>query len=100
MIKNTPYNKSLTQEVNNPASPKISLMYLSLYTTQPLTLCTQPPFPLSSTNDKKLQMQMSRIAVSGSGEVNLDHLGHFLVGQVGLIRKLNYLGVTRISHVL
>ena len=31
---------------------------------------------------------------------NLDHLGHFLEGQVGLIRKLNYLDVTRISHVL
>ena len=28
------------------------------------------------------------------------HLGHFLVGQVGLIHKLNYLDVTRISHVL
>ena len=29
----------------------------------------------------------------------LDDLG-FLVGQVGLIRKLNYLDVTWISHVL
>ena len=29
---------------------------------------------------------------------NLGHLGHFLEGQVGLIRKLNYLDVTRISH--
>ena len=76
-------------------------MYLSPYTTQPLTLCTQPPFPLSSTNNKKLQMQMSRIAVSGSGDQdNLDHLGHFLVGQVGLIHKLNYLDVTRMSRVL
>ena len=31
---------------------------------------------------------------------NLGQLGHFLVGQVGLIHKLNYLNVTRISHVL
>ena len=31
---------------------------------------------------------------------NLGHLGPFLVGQVGLIHKLNYLDVTRISHVL
>ena len=31
---------------------------------------------------------------------NLGHLGHFLVGQVGLIHKLNYLDVTRISRVL
>ena len=33
----------------------------------------------------------------------LGHLGHFLVGQVGLIHKLNYLDVTWIfnrSHVL
>ena len=29
---------------------------------------------------------------------NLGHLGHFLEGQVGLICKLNYLDVTRISH--
>ena len=28
----------------------------------------------------------------------LGHLGHFLVGQVGLIRKLNYLDVTRIFN--
>ena len=26
------------------------------------------------------------------------HFGYFLVGQVVLIRKLNYLDVTRISH--
>ena len=31
---------------------------------------------------------------------NLGHLGHFLVGQVDLIYKLNYLDVTKISHVL
>ena len=31
---------------------------------------------------------------------NLGHLGHFLVGQVGHIRKPNYLDVTQISHVL
>ena len=31
---------------------------------------------------------------------NLGHLGCFLVGQVGLIHKLNYLDVTQISHVL
>ena len=31
---------------------------------------------------------------------NLGHLGLFLVGQVGLIHKQNYLDVTRISHVL
>ena len=41
---------------------------------------------------------------SGSDDPEyLGHLGHFLVGQVGLIRKLNYLDVTRIfnrSHVL
>ena len=30
---------------------------------------------------------------------NLGHLDHFLVGQVGLIRKLNYPDVTQISHV-
>ena len=33
----------------------------------------------------------------------MDYLGHFLVGQVGLIRKLNYLDVTQMfnrSHVL
>ena len=33
----------------------------------------------------------------------LGHLSHFLVGQVGIIRKLNYLGVTQIfnrSHIL
>ena len=30
---------------------------------------------------------------------NLGHLGHFLEGQVGLIHKLNYLDVTRISHI-
>ena len=38
---------------------------------------------------------------SGSDDPdNLGHLGHFLEGQVGLIHKLNYLDVTRISHVL
>ena len=38
---------------------------------------------------------------SGSDDPNnLGHLGHFLVDQVGLIHKLNYLDVTRISHVL
>ena len=38
---------------------------------------------------------------SGSDDPdNLGHLGHFLEGQVGLIRKLNYLDVNRISHVL
>ena len=31
---------------------------------------------------------------------NLGHLDHFLVGQVGLLCKLNYLDVARISHVL
>ena len=30
---------------------------------------------------------------------NLGHLGHFLEGQVGLICKLDYLDVNRISHV-
>ena len=38
---------------------------------------------------------------SGSDDPdNLGHLGHFLEGQVGLIRKLNYLDVTQISHDL
>ena len=38
---------------------------------------------------------------SGSGDPDhLGHLGHLLEGQVGLILKLNYLDVTRISHVL
>ena len=41
---------------------------------------------------------------SGSDDLGyLGHLGHFLVGQVGLIHKLNYLDVTQIfnrSHVL
>ena len=38
---------------------------------------------------------------SGSDDPdNLGHLDHFLVGQVGLICILNYLDVTRISHVL
>ena len=32
--------------------------------------------------------------------VNLGYLGHFLMGQVDLIRKLNYLDVTQISYVL
>ena len=37
---------------------------------------------------------------SGSDDPdNLGHLGHFLEGQVGLICKINYLDVTRISHV-
>ena len=31
---------------------------------------------------------------------NLGHLGRFLEGQVGLVRKPNYLDVTRISRVL
>ena len=35
-----------------------------------------------------------------SGLDDPDNLGHFLEGQVGLIRKLNYLDVTWISHVL
>ena len=38
-----------------------------------------------------------------SGSDGPDYLGHFLVDQVGLIHKLNYLDVTRIynrSHVL
>ena len=30
---------------------------------------------------------------------NLDFLGHILMGQVDLIRKLNYLDVTQLSHV-
>ena len=33
-----------------------------------------------------------------SGSDGLDYLGHFLVGQVGLIRKLNYLGVTQVFN--
>ena len=38
---------------------------------------------------------------SGSDDPDyLGHLGHFLVGQVGLIYKQNYLYVTRVSHVL
>ena len=32
-----------------------------------------------------------------SGPDDPDNLGHFLEGQVGLIHKLNYLDVTRIS---
>ena len=37
---------------------------------------------------------------SGSDDPhNLGHLGHFLVGQMGLIHKLNYLNVTSILHV-
>ena len=43
---------------------------------------------------------LSRVG-SGSDDLdNLGHLGHFLEGQVGLIHKLSYLDVTRISHVL
>ena len=35
---------------------------------------------------------------SGSDDPeNLGHSGHFLVGQVGLIHKLNYLDLTQIS---
>ena len=37
------------------------------------------------------------------GSDDPDYLGHFLVGQVGVIHKLNYLDVIRIfnrSHVL
>ena len=34
---------------------------------------------------------------SGSDDLDyLGHLGHFLVGQMGFIHKLNYLDVTRI----
>ena len=42
----------------------------------------------------------SRVESGSDDPENLGHLGHFLVGQVGLIHKLNYLDVTRISHVL
>ena len=52
-------------------------------------------------------MEHSYVAIrveSGSDDPDyLGHLGHFLVGQVDLIRKLIYLDVTRIfnrSHVL
>ena len=46
-------------------------------------------------------LQLSTRVESGSDDPdNLGHLGHFLVGQVGLICKLNYLDVTRITHVL
>ena len=48
---------------------------------------------------------MTRTRVEcGSDDLDyLGHLGHFLVDQVGLIRKLNYLDLTQIfnrSHVL
>ena len=37
---------------------------------------------------------------SGSDDPdNLGHLGQFFVDQEGFIRKLNYMDVTRISHV-
>ena len=43
----------------------------------------------------KVGMKVSRMTWA-----DLGHLGHFLVGHVGLIRKLNkYLNVTWISHV-
>ena len=38
---------------------------------------------------------------SGSDDPdNVGHLGHFLMGQVGLIHKLNYLDVIRIFSTL
>ena len=46
---------------------------------------------------------LTRIESGSDDPDNLGHLGHFLVGQVDLIHKLNYMDVTRIfnrSHVL
>ena len=41
------------------------------------------------------------LSILGSGlPDNLGYLGQFLVGQMGLIHKLSYLDVIRISHVL
>ena len=48
-------------------------------------------------------MLETKIESGLDGPEDLGHLGHFLIGQVGLIHKLNNLGVTRIfnrSHVL
>ena len=64
----------------------------------------------SRAHNKKIQykslyfciMHVPLIRVE-SGSDDLDYLGHFLVGQVGLIHKLIYLDVTQIfnrSHVL
>ena len=42
---------------------------------------------------------VSGLKASGSDDPdNLGYLGHFLVGQVGLIHKLNHLDVTWIPH--
>ena len=44
---------------------------------------------------------VNRVESGSDDPDNLGHLDHFLEGQVGLICKLiNYLDVTRISHVL
>ena len=45
----------------------------------------------------------TRVESGSDGPDYLGHLGHFLMGQVGVIHKLNYLDVTCIfnrSHVL
>ena len=52
---------------------------------------------------KLLIMLWSRVESGSDDPDYLGHLDHFLVGQVGLIHKLNYLDVTQIfnrSHVL
>ena len=64
--------------------PKVYVIYSSLY--------------IRAKN--QLTDYTSRVESGLDDPDNLGHLGHFLVGQVGLICKLNYMDVTRISHVL
>ena len=60
--------------------------------------------PVSDSSSRPFYVPQLRVdcrVESGSDDPdNLAHLGHFLGGQVGLICKINYLNVTRISHVL
>ena len=49
---------------------------------------------------KRLVSVQIRVESGSDDPDNLGHLGYFLVGQVGLIHTLNYLDVTRKSHVL
>ena len=67
------------------------------------------PYNQNNTNNSLSSVQiLLDVSFSGSrvhnrvesGSDDLDNLGHFLVGQVGLICKIKYLDVTRISHVL
>ena len=51
---------------------------------------------LVSKHGRQYNIIISRVDSGLDDPDNVGHLGHFLMGQVGLIRKLNYLDVTRI----